>query len=101
MLSTIGYPPIQAALRDPSICHVIAKRGQAGDVAFHPDSMSLHELTDRLVRLVAVLGRRGQLAHVRHADAHFAPLPPEGSGANECLNRCDKSAGRGMPSRSD
>ena len=36
MLSTIGYPPIRAALRDPSICQVIAKRGQAGDVAFHP-----------------------------------------------------------------
>ena len=96
MLSTIGYPPIQAALRDPSICHVIAKRGQAGDVAFHPDSMSLHELTDRLVWLVLAIGQRGQLAYVRHADAQSAPLPPEGSGANECPNRRDKC---GRPDR--
>ena len=90
MLSTIGYPPIQAALRHPSICHVIAKRGQAGDVAFYPDSMSLHELTDRLVWLVLAIGQRGQLAYVRHAEAQSAPLPPEGSGANECQKRRDK-----------
>ena len=60
--------------------------------------MLLHELTDRLVWLVLAIGQRGQLAYVRHDDAHLAPLPPEGSGANEGPNRCDKC---GKPDRQD
>ena len=58
--------------------------------------MLLHELTDRLVRLVLAIGQRGQLAYVRHAEAQSEPLPPEGSGANECPNRRDKC---GRPDR--